>query len=165
MFRAWKLHTMLFTIAITLELIIVPYFWTALYPGHCIKWGQEIEGWPMECWPMFLDHSVPLGCLLIDYFMNVTPLVWRHVVILLCFGVGYLSINCGVTLGTGHPVYKTMDWQSVGGILTPLCMLIAAPLFFFVLVQLNILKLRLTDHPRMAKLCMGKKDYLSVHSP
>ena len=69
--RAWKLYTVLYEIAFICEIVIVPYFWLALFHGKCVRSRVVIEGWPIECWPTVLDHSIPLSCLLLSQFVNV----------------------------------------------------------------------------------------------
>ncbi len=69
----------------------------------------------------------------------------------------YLIDNASVTLITGNPVYPTMDWKSVSGIMTPLIMLAISPLLWLVLVAINNAKLKATGHNQMAQLAFKGK--------
>jgi len=123
-------------LALTMQLIIVPYFWFALWPVESIK----VDNSPGKKAGMIMDHSVPLILLVIDYiFMNANPIPMRHIWIVLTVSIVYLAMNCIVTL-TWKPVYEPMTWHGTALIL-PLVLLIAGMLIYIGLSFLSQWKL------------------------
>lgn len=72
-FRAWKWYIFLFETSLIFELIISIFFWIALYPGEKEKWSKDATT-DLSKLSTVLDHSIPLGILLLELTFNATPI-------------------------------------------------------------------------------------------
>jgi hypothetical protein len=98
--RVWKWHTVLLELALFTELIIVPYFWIALFP---IVMSDKVHPFVDKSLPermgLVMDHSFPFTTLVIEFlFLSGTPIVARHFSCAIIFGWGYLIFNCIYTI-------------------------------------------------------------------
>mmetsp|Transcript_22433 Transcript_22433/g.34705 ORF Transcript_22433/g.34705 Transcript_22433/m.34705 type:complete len:199 (+) Transcript_22433:325-921(+) len=155
--RAWKIYTILFEVTLTAEIIIVTYFWTSLYTGHCVRDRQVVEGWPVECWPTIMDHTLPLSFMLIaDLVLLVPAFVRRHVVFVVIISIAYLITNFVSTEIEGYPVYLPINWHTTTGIIAPFVIVIIGIVLFLILEQLNKIKLKFRGYGDIVPICSGK---------
>jgi hypothetical protein len=141
-----------------MELIIVPYYWMFLrQDDSCIVDGIVRHDFPIQCLPSILDHSLPLAVLLADFLFNSQPLIRRHAYIVMALSFVYTAVNFLATkLGDG-PVYPTMDWSSLAGILTPIILIFIAGILFLLLDLIVAIKLKITGHHRIVQISRGHK--------
>ena len=70
--RIWKAWTIMYELALTMEILITLVFWTILYPGETDCNASNPNGiHELHCVNLLGDHCVPLFCLLVDYTFNV----------------------------------------------------------------------------------------------
>ena len=120
---AWKWFIVLGELALLMELMIVPYFWTSLWP-IIQEFDDSIKNNEIKRLGMILDHSVPLTLIAIDFlFFNANPIVLRHNWIIVSVSIVYLLMNMTVTL-LYKPVYPTMTWHGTAIILPFILMLL-----------------------------------------
>ena len=84
--QMWKWKIWLFEMALAMELIIVPYFWSSLYE----QWILDNPERPSLVFlSLCMDHTIPLTTLIVEYiFISSTPFVPRHFWI--CAGLALL---------------------------------------------------------------------------
>ena len=136
-FVAWKIHIILFELALVMELVITPFFWLFLWPG--IK-STQLEGWHFP--NIVCPHFVPLFFLLIDYSYNQIPFIKRHLFIMLFVTVSYLIVNLVCTKVSGIPVYPIMTWDSFGTCMIPVGTAIVSLIIFMLFTKCNQYKIR-----------------------
>ena len=65
---------------------------------------------------MYLIHSIPMFCLLVDdLLLNSLGIFKRHYIALFVVTISYMIVNMTVALTVG-PVYPGMTWDSFKGI-------------------------------------------------
>ena len=90
---------------------------------------------------MYLDHSVSLICLIVDFSVNAVPFVKRHLVLIVLNAFIYVIINMIATFATGRPVYPPMPWTDVASYIMALVIFLFAIGFFFLIRCINHKKL------------------------
>lgn len=90
--------------------------------------------------------------------INAQPYVLRHLAITTVFSTLYMIVNFAATKIWHKPVYSTMDWDSLWGILTPILFLVFSPVMVLIAGAFNNLKLWLAGHKRIVAISRGKVD-------
>jgi len=141
--------------ALFLELIIVPYFWTALFPGFLKDWStfklQKKMG-------LCMDHSLPFLTLVIEFFfLSGTPIVLRHFSVCVGFAWIYLIFNCIYTLSTfPGSIYKPFRWDSVvQDIALPVGFTLYGAFIYYVAHLVAKCKLKKLGHKKIYKIING----------
>ena len=103
---AQRAALVLFTIAVSFELVVVVLYWLLL---------ASPQPSPLRAWDNAESHGVKL--LLMYAELLVTPARPGADAMLslpLAAGAVYLCVNAGVTLQSGRPVYGILNWRSAG---------------------------------------------------
>jgi len=112
--QLYKWTTILYQMALVYELIIVPLFWTIVFPGMVNELdvdenleydlnhkGENTHSIEFLIIEGVLDHTIPLIVLLIEFTINCIPFVWRHFMITVTIAIVYMVINVVWTLKKG----------------------------------------------------------------
>jgi hypothetical protein len=99
----WKWAVFFYETSLTFEVIITLFFWAVLFDPD----DPENDIWD------YLDHSIPIVMLIIDYCMNKIPFNLRHLAPSMVIMVSYGIVNISYTLGTGTPVYPPLNFKDV----------------------------------------------------
>lgn len=103
----WKWTSSLFMSALLWEMVITLVFWFLLFPNSDYS---SVTG--MNYLLMYINHTVPLLVLLIDFCFNAIWFekhqVWPNLAVFLLYGL----LNIGLTYFSGHPVYSLLSWDS-----------------------------------------------------
>ena len=157
LFCAWKIYIFMFEIAVSIEIVITLVFWLLLW--------EEAKNHPFYEPPMrklglVLDHGLPIVILTLDYVVNATPIICRHLLIIAIICLFYLFVNFYATKMQGFPVYGPMSWDSVTAVLFALALWAFGASAFLVLYKLNLRKLKFYGsfehrHNRIVEICSG----------
>ena len=77
--KAWKWHVFLFEVAFSFQVVITVVFWTILWPTTS-KEPRFQE--PVRRFALIFDHVAPIILLTLDYIINATPVIGRHIYVL-----------------------------------------------------------------------------------
>lgn len=69
---AWKIYIFMFETSIAIEIIITVVFWLILWPDA--SKAPEFQP-PIRKIGLILDHTLPIACLTLDYFINAIPVI------------------------------------------------------------------------------------------
>lgn len=141
--------------AVVYELIIIPLFWTVIFPGfvrnrHNGRDLPDIDDFrnPEDAQALefvivagVLDHSVPLIVLMIDFSYNCIPFVWRHFLITLAVAIVYMIFNVVYSIVV-DAIYPMVDYSSALGILFPLLGLLWTLLMYYTVIHVSKHKLK-----------------------
>ena len=84
----------MFEIAVAIEIIVTLVFWSILWESTSkLPFYQP----PMRKLGLILDHGLPIVLLTLDYVVNATPVIWRHIYIIASLCLFYLFINYCIT--------------------------------------------------------------------
>ena len=123
--------------ALIVEVIVTLVFWILLSPLiNFEKIGTALY------YQVIIDHSLPLACLLIDYSINAVPIIRRHLIGILIYGVIYLLINFSIVKITGYAVYPFLKWNDWSSILISAFLIVFSGITFLLLYLLNTKKLK-----------------------
>lgn len=125
LFAPWKWWIVLFEISLCSQLLITPYYWILLRKLH------PFENTIYTKIEIVTDHTLPLVLLLVELTMNQIPFIFRHIYIGGLVVVTVILVNLIYTKVSGSPVYPMMNWNTVIGILIPLCVPAVGVLVFF----------------------------------
>jgi hypothetical protein len=148
----------MFELYILMELIIVPYFWFALFPIIMSDTTHPYSNKPLHIrMGLIMDHSLPFLSLMIElFFLSGTPIVARHFSVAAVFGWLYLIFNCIYTIKVGniHPPFKwDSDSQFIG---LPLGFTAGGALVFCLGYFAVKFKLKKLGHKKIFKVLYGK---------
>ena len=131
----------MFELAITLEVMIAPYFWAFLWSHFYTP-----ETTVIDTWNIILCHSVSFVVLVFEFtLINAVPILLRHFSVILGVLVVYMMVNMAVTLSSGKVVYPGITWDSTSGILIPVGILVFGFVLFFLLTCCSKLKMKRID--------------------
>jgi len=136
---AWKWFTILFQMAFVMEIFSFVTYWFVLHDDnwHASKFSDN----PFyERFALVTDHSLPLICLLGEYFMTQPVFVKRHVLILVFVITFYMIVNLSYSLSYRAP-YSWTDWHSVGGVFIHIGLWLVVVLMFYMIEWCNRKKL------------------------
>lgn len=154
--RVWKWHTIMYEMSLFIEMIVVSYFWSTLFPLELKDWDTK----PLvnKCLGV-MDHTFPMASLLLEFFfLSGTPIVARHFVIAGGLGWVYLIFNCIYTITTDTNIYPPFKWNSVGQFIgLPVGFTIGGAVFFFIAFFAVKYKLYLLRHIRIYNILYGVK--------
>lgn len=88
-----------------------------------------------------IDHSVPLLCLLVDYFFNATPTVKRHLRVIVFVGFIYLMICMSVSFAAGKPLYPVLTFKDILSLIIVIVVFVMVVLLFRLIHCINKKKL------------------------
>ena len=80
--------------------------------------------------------------LTVDYIVNATPIIGRHIFVLGTISMFYLFVNFSATKLEGKPVYPPMTWDSVPSTLFAFALWFFGILVFAALFTVNKAKLK-----------------------
>jgi len=110
-----------------MQLIIAPFFWAVLYPLYMKATFEKISlSWGIAS---YLNHALPLVCMMIDFPLAAIPFSKRHLCMILLMGFGYCITNMIGTLSV-RPVYPILTWKDWISYAT-LFLIIGLSLLFF----------------------------------
>jgi len=90
---------------------------------------------------LYLDHSVPLLCLIVDFLFNATPTVKRHLRVILFVGGIYTMIMITVSLAADKPIYPVLTFKDIASYILVFIVFGSAVLWFTLIHCLNKKKL------------------------
>ena len=99
-----------------------------------------------------MDHSVPLGLLLIELTFNAVRIAQRHFGYISAIAFCYLILNFTVTKITGEPPYPILSWDSTIGYLLPLGLIVGAFILMYLYYFINNFKLASTGYEDIVKV-------------
>jgi len=140
-FSLWKWNIFMFELALSLEIVIAPYFWAFLWSAWDNSKTTEIETLNLS-----LCHSVSITILLLEFWLiNAVPVLMRHFSVILGIIVLYMIENMAVTLSTGKAVYPGITWDSTSGILMPIGVFVICFIFYALLTCCSKQKMKRID--------------------
>ena len=104
-FRFSKFITLIFVFGFSAELTIFMLYWVGVYPV------QKVYG--LELFKNANEHGGFLLVVWIDNFLNTIRFRPRHVFFLVIILLCYISVNLGVTLQRGYPVYPVLKYNDL----------------------------------------------------
>ena len=129
--QKWKQFCFLSQLALTIEILIVIFYWTAIY-DRLKGTGNANE----------IDHTVPFILILIDYvFFQAVPFEWRHTLYVLIVGISYFLLIMTATLYAGRELYPGVDFKSASGVALPFGLMFGGFAIYLVLIPINKFKL------------------------
>mmetsp|Transcript_10474 Transcript_10474/g.25342 ORF Transcript_10474/g.25342 Transcript_10474/m.25342 type:complete len:306 (+) Transcript_10474:166-1083(+) len=155
--RLHKTITLLFEIALPLEIVIASLFWLVVWPvlheEHILDHG----------FPLYINlnlHAVGLGLLAIEFLQHQIPFFSRHLIVSLLLGAVYCPINAGATFLTGKPLYPVLTWQDWNSAILVVVAFLAQTVFHFLCqgIRLTCCRRRTAIEPSMAS-------QLPLHQP
>ena len=138
--KGWKWWIFLYQTSLSLEIIITIVYWVLLYP--LIKNTEFLNKNRLVQWHLALIHTVPIGCLVVDYFINAVPIAPRHLSGILAIAVLYLIDNIIVVKLSGKPVYVILKWNDWASIILSAILFAFSIALFYILFFINKAKLR-----------------------
>lgn len=88
--------------ALVMETVITTNYWIVIHnPDKGVNYYN------------FVDHAVPMISLVIDWHLNRIMIEYRQAVFHLLNSVGYAIFLISYTLGTGKPIYKVANLESL----------------------------------------------------
>ena len=139
--KAWKWYTILFHIGLSMEMVIVPFYWVLL--NNKSRYSSAIPTYKIILG--IGDHTLMLVLLLLDFATNCVPLCYRHFIIYAAVNSIYMVVNFVVTKVTGKPIYTPLSWNSPLSYMMPLFILIGMILIILLLRKLTEIKLKKYD--------------------
>ena len=163
LFHIFKWSCMLYEMAVLYELIIVTCFWSMIFPALLVRMNRESGAESYDYSYMFVagmcDHSVPLICLLVEFSFSCSPFIWRHFLVTGFFAFSYAIFNAVFSLFFGQ-IYPLIDWRSLVGIYTPICVAILSVAIQHLLI--NSTKKRLRRHNKHHALDQYEKMFEQI---
>jgi hypothetical protein len=128
----WKWYIFFFELAISLEIVIAPYFWAFLWGAYTGKVAS------IEELNLVLCHSVSIAILLLEFSMiNALPIILKHYSAIFAIIVLYMIDNVIFVKVTGKAVYPGITWDSVSGCLLPVAVFVVSIIFYIILSCLS----------------------------
>ena len=124
-FHFWKVCTHFSSMTLVFEFIVVIIFWGFLYQGEVANFPNMDTA---QIVAAYMDHSLPLTMLLIDFCLNRIYFEFWHWPINSFILLFYGMVNMTVTLVTGHYVYSILPWDSFVSVVIAVCFV---PLYMF----------------------------------
>lgn len=157
-FHLYKWTTILYEMVVVYEFIIVPLFWTIIFPGYVASERRarngdlpDVDDFDRAQEEMrlgyiivagILDHSIPLIVLMIDFSYNCIPFLWRHFLCTLGVAIGYAIFNIIYSLHIDL-IYPILDYRTPFGALFPALGLLWTFLMYYMLVFFSQKKLKM----------------------
>jgi hypothetical protein len=133
-FRFWKWIIIVYEICFTFEWVIVPFFWTILFPGLIPIWDEITS----ESKRTYLTaHSIAFVCINTELILNRLPMCYRHWMIVLAVAFAYGLFNLGYVKVVGYPIYPPLAFDSLAtwGIFFAMPFWFMAIFFFFTFIS------------------------------
>jgi hypothetical protein len=133
MFLRWRSAVIFFQTALSLELVITPLYFVLL-------WETPEDGWTLDDYRVFANHSVPIAILLIDFFMQKWIFRFNHVWIPVLFVLLYGLVNFSHVRIFNFLPYTFLTWDDTYSYVIMLIALVATFLFhtlFYLVSRLN----------------------------
>ena len=137
--------------AVVYELIIVPLFWTIIFPGYFVNQTEIPDVDDFQTLDQFeigfiivagvMDHTIPLIVLMIDFSFNCIPFVFRHFQVTLILAIVYSVFNVIYSIKV-EPIYPIADFNSPLAFLYPIGGLVWCILMYLFILHSSKVKLR-----------------------
>lgn len=138
--------------AVVYELIIIPIFWSLIFPGLLneekmkdvlpdIDDSADTNKLGFFIVSGVLDHTVPLVVLMIDFTFNCIPFTTRHFLVTITTGLLYAVFNISYTLKV-ETIYPGMDFSKFYHYFYMLGGFLWSIMTFFCIVYFSKVKLR-----------------------
>ena len=108
----------MFQVCMITELVIIAAFWFCLYFYMTDVSHMTASQLAHKIWYDLLqdsgnyDHSIPMGLLLLEYFINNIEFTWAQWLVTLLVQIIYISFECLYCILLKRQVYKTIDWNA-----------------------------------------------------
>eukprot|EP00356_Strombidium_inclinatum_P009283 CAMPEP_0170496896 /NCGR_PEP_ID=MMETSP0208-20121228/23026_1 /TAXON_ID=197538 /ORGANISM="Strombidium inclinatum, Strain S3" /LENGTH=116 /DNA_ID=CAMNT_0010773541 /DNA_START=436 /DNA_END=786 /DNA_ORIENTATION=+ len=107
-----------------METIITPFYWGLIHGP------SEVHDWTF--YKGILDHSTPFFFLIVQFLMSNHPFAYRHSVLFIFLGLGYLVMDYINARRRGYSTYGAIPWDgSTTAFVTPILTGVFGLLFFF----------------------------------
>jgi hypothetical protein len=105
------LHHVLYCFSIIANFVTVSIYWPLLHENECIKHGKDPINGHGKVLHMYLVHSIPAVCCLLNTLITKTVMKRGMVKALLYFSIGFTALQFVVVKSTGRVLYFFLNFQ------------------------------------------------------